>query len=36
MDGSPVIDLKPHMVEFGPRGAVREPAWATELMRDYW
>ena len=34
--GTPVIDLKPHMVEFDPRGEVREPVWATELMQDYW
>ncbi len=36
VDGTPVVDVKPHMVEFGPRGAVTQPAWATELMRDYW
>lgn len=34
--GSPVFDLKPWMAEFGPRGEVRQPAWATELMRDYY
>jgi hypothetical protein len=22
--------------EFLPREEVRQPAWATELMRDYW
>jgi tRNA-Thr(GGU) m(6)t(6)A37 methyltransferase TsaA len=36
IDKTPVVDLKPHMVEFGPRGPVREPAWAIELMHDYW
>ena len=36
VDGTPVLDLKPYMEEFGPRGAVREPAWARELMRKYW
>jgi tRNA-Thr(GGU) m(6)t(6)A37 methyltransferase TsaA len=36
IDGTPVVDLKPHMTEFGPRGVVRQPAWATELMRGYW
>ncbi|HXX89199.1 MAG TPA: SAM-dependent methyltransferase [Acidimicrobiales bacterium] len=35
-DGSPVLDIKPCMVEFAPRGALRQPAWASELMRDYW
>ena len=33
---TPVLDVKPHMSGFGPRGAVREPAWATELMDGYW
>jgi tRNA (adenine37-N6)-methyltransferase len=36
IDGTPVLDLKPHMREFAPRGEIREPAWASELMRDYW
>jgi len=36
VDGTPVIDIKPHMVEFGPRGAVYQPPWATELMNEYW
>jgi tRNA-Thr(GGU) m(6)t(6)A37 methyltransferase TsaA len=36
VDGTPVLDLKPYMHEFGPRGEVSQPPWATELMRDYW
>jgi tRNA (adenine37-N6)-methyltransferase len=36
IDGTPVLDLKPYLREFGPRGPVREPAWATELMENYW
>ncbi|MEZ5144188.1 MAG: TrmO family methyltransferase [Acidimicrobiales bacterium] len=36
VDGTPVLDIKPHMVEFGPRGEVHQPSWATELMRGYW
>ena len=36
IDGTPVVDVKPYMSDFGPRGPVREPAWAGELMRDYW
>ncbi|MFT4030098.1 MAG: TrmO family methyltransferase [Protaetiibacter sp.] len=36
IDGTPVLDLKPWMTEFGPRGAVRQPAWSTELMAEYW
>jgi tRNA (Thr-GGU) A37 N-methylase len=36
IDGTPVLDIKPVMKDFLPRGEVREPAWATELMRQYW
>lgn len=36
VDGTPVLDLKPHMRGFLARSDVREPAWAAELMRDYW
>jgi tRNA-Thr(GGU) m(6)t(6)A37 methyltransferase TsaA len=36
IDGTPVLDVKPYMLEFGPRGEVHQPAWAHELMRDYW
>lgn len=36
IDGTPVLDIKPYMREFGPRGEVREPAWAAELMAGYW
>jgi len=36
VNGTPVLDVKPWFVEFGPRGDVRQPAWVTELMRDYY
>ncbi len=36
IDGTPVIDIKPHMEEFGPRTPIREPSWARELMAGYW
>ncbi len=36
IDGTPVLDIKPVMKGFLPRGEIREPAWAAELMRDYW
>ena len=35
-DGTPVVDIKPVMAEFLPRGAVRQPQWSSELMRQYW
>jgi tRNA-Thr(GGU) m(6)t(6)A37 methyltransferase TsaA len=36
IDGTPVLDVKPVMREFLPREPVRQPAWASELMREYW
>lgn len=36
IDGTPVLDVKPYLRGFAPRGEIREPAWATELMADYW
>ncbi|WP_433511841.1 SAM-dependent methyltransferase [Nonomuraea sp. CA-143628] len=36
IDGSPVLDLKPYMAEFGPQGEVVQPHWSTELMRNYY
>lgn len=36
IDGTPVLDIKPVMTEFLPRGEVVQPAWSTELMRGYW
>ena len=36
IDGTPVLDIKPVLKGFLPRGEVREPAWAAEIMKDYW
>lgn len=36
IDGTPVLDIKPHVREFGPRGEVRQPRWISELMNGYW
>jgi tRNA (Thr-GGU) A37 N-methylase len=36
IDGTPVLDIKPFMASFGPRGTVREPSWVAALMTDYW
>jgi tRNA (adenine37-N6)-methyltransferase len=35
-DGSPVLDIKPVMRQFLPRGDVRQPRWVDELMQRYW
>ena len=36
IDGTPVIDIKPVMREFLPRGAFHQPEWVAELMAQYW
>ena len=35
VDGTPVLDLKPYMVEFAPRGPTHQPAWSHQLMARY-
>jgi tRNA-Thr(GGU) m(6)t(6)A37 methyltransferase TsaA len=34
--GTPVLDIKPVLRGFLPRGDVREPDWAAAIMADYW
>jgi tRNA-Thr(GGU) m(6)t(6)A37 methyltransferase TsaA len=36
IEGTPVLDIKPYMSGFAPRGEIREPDWAKELMSGYW
>lgn len=36
IDGSPVLDIKPYVCSFGPKGKVSEPRWMQDLMNDYW
>lgn len=36
IDGTPVLDIKPVMTEFLPRGEIRQPDWSSELMKEYW
>jgi tRNA (adenine37-N6)-methyltransferase len=36
VDGTPILDIKPVMKGFLPRGEVREPAWAAAIMESYW
>jgi len=36
VDGTPVLDFKPVMQEFLPRGPVRQPDWSHEVMKNYW
>jgi hypothetical protein len=34
--GFEVLDIKPVLAEFLPRGAIRQTRWSRELMRGYW
>jgi tRNA-Thr(GGU) m(6)t(6)A37 methyltransferase TsaA len=36
IDGTPILDIKPVMKEFQPKGEIRQPSWVNELMKDYW
>ena len=36
IDGTPVIDIKPYMLEFAPRGALKQPDWSHEVMKSYY
>lgn len=36
IEGTPVIDIKPVMSEFLPRGEVHQPDWSHQLMAQYW
>jgi tRNA (Thr-GGU) A37 N-methylase len=36
LDGTPVLDIKPCMIDFRPRGDVRQPGWVSSLMSSYW
>jgi tRNA-Thr(GGU) m(6)t(6)A37 methyltransferase TsaA len=36
LEGTPVLDIKPYVREYAPRGEIGQPQWVTELMRNYW
>lgn len=36
VDGTPVLDVKPVWSGYLPRGELREPDWAREIMKNYW
>jgi hypothetical protein len=35
-DGTPILDIKPYLTGFAPRGEVVEPQWAKEITSEYW
>lgn len=36
IEGTPVLDIKPVMTEFLPKGEIQQPSWSHELMQHYW
>lgn len=36
IDGTPVVDIKPFMIETSPIGTVQQPEWTRALMADYY
>jgi tRNA (Thr-GGU) A37 N-methylase len=36
IDGTTVLDIKPVLTGFLPRGDVKEPDWARQIMERYW
>lgn len=36
IDGTPILDIKPVFKEFQPKGEVKQPAWVSGLMKNYW
>lgn len=36
IDGTPILDIKPVMREFLPKGDIKQPIWASDLMKNYW
>lgn len=36
IDGTPILDIKPVMVEFLPKKEVKQPQWSSDLMTRYW
>ncbi|PGS47970.1 tRNA (N6-threonylcarbamoyladenosine(37)-N6)-methyltransferase TrmO [Bacillus sp. AFS041924] len=36
IDGTPIIDIKPIMKEFLPKGEIKQSDWSRTLMEKYW
>jgi len=36
IDGTPILDIKPVMIEFEPKGEIKQPLWTKEIMKNYW
>ena len=36
IDNTPILDIKPVMKAFEPKGEIIEPSWVKEIMKVYW
>jgi len=36
INGTPILDIKPVMIEFEPKGEIIQPDWTKEIMTSYW
>jgi tRNA-Thr(GGU) m(6)t(6)A37 methyltransferase TsaA len=36
IDGTPIIDIKPVFKEFQIQTNIKQPAWVSDLMKNYW
>ena len=36
ISGTPILDIKPVMIEFEPKGEIKQPQWTEEIMKNYW
>jgi len=36
INGTPILDIKPVMEEFQPKGEIKQPDWTREIMKNYW
>lgn len=36
ISGTPILDIKPVIKEFGVKKEIIQPTWVSDLMKDYW
>jgi len=36
IDGTPILDIKPVMKEFEPKGNIKQLVWTQVIMKNYW
>lgn len=36
IDGTPILDIKPVMKQFEPKGEIKQAKWTNEILKNYW